>query len=116
MLSRRLSIVLLLVAVMMLAGCIGIYTRDQVLIPMMSASWAGVCTDAAAGGADVDILDKFTVALEEKDKPTIISLWPAIKISAETGIKDAPEGLKASKEERIRNFDEAVGKLASRLF
>jgi len=110
--KRNLTLLAVLCTVAMLAGCIGMHSRTNVLIPAMESSWTGVRADAEAGGADVDVLDQMTLALESRDQANIIALWPAIKISAETGIAELPAGLKASKQERINNFDAAVADLA----
>jgi hypothetical protein len=131
---KRISLALL-IATLVLTGCLGQKARDQVVAPVLVMSAAGVDgvqADAQSGMAILpdeeqeaaqNIINQFFAAVNSKDRVAIagaMANWPQIKAWAAQGIHArevgggiAP-GVAASLLERLTNFENALMKAAER--
>lgn len=102
-----------LICCLMLSACVGKKTRETTLWPTVEATWVRVAQEAELGGATEAEIEAFWTALADQDATQVKLLWPALKVQAETGIANTgvSDRAKASFLERLRNFDEAIGKL-----
>lgn len=103
--------ILLLLPLIMLAGCLGTSAREKILLPSLQAVWPAVRIDAVAGGADSSILSEFDAAMATGDRTILQSLWLVVQPAAVAGSTE-PIALQPSKLERINNFSLALSAYA----
>lgn len=117
------GLVALAASCILLLSCAGQKARDNVLIPSLEAAWASMRVEAERGGLVTPAqLDTFQVALQDRNKTVIVASWPPIRPSVAAGIKaqeaagEIGPGVAASKWERLENFDEAIDRIAERMW
>jgi len=100
------------------AGCAGKTAREKVLTPAVLQAWPGVKADIEMGpNAAPATLPEFETALKSGDRAKVAGVvpthWNSLMTTAQFNIEAQTwsPGVKGSHKERIRNFDEALGKL-----
>lgn len=101
---------LLVVPIIALTGCVGQRARDNVLMPAMQLAWPGVKEDVERGPVVVDTAS-FDNSIQAGVFPAYVE-WSPLQSAAYANIDAAQlsEGIKTSRRERVRQFDNAVRK------
>lgn len=106
--------VILIMAMLLFAGCVGQQARSHVLIPDIQLAWQGVKEDAARGPAVPAMLSDFDSVIVSGDQAKIAVAtkgeWPEIMADAESNLAASPlsAGVQKIRLERIQNFDAAL--------
>lgn len=135
---KRLRVTLaLLVALMLVIGCLGVKTRENILLPTAQSVYSDIYPDIVGGlldgkedgdltDAEAEVLmfsaDALKTALDEGDRLKIASVdWSKLKPWAERGVQDRIDDKKISPAvgpslfHRIDKFTETLEVLAQRL-
>lgn len=112
----------LALAMTVLMGCLGQKARDNVLMPTVGMAWESVKQDVIRGPTPAPTsLETFDAAVRSGDRTTLSGVaavsWPEIHEVAASNLEAASfsDGVKESKREQLRNFDEAIRKVGERL-
>lgn len=114
---KRIPIGIILIVAMVMAGCAGARAQRNVLTPALLGAWTTIAVQAADGGATVELVAAFNVALETRAYADVVEQWPEIRAAAEVSILarlaggEIGPGVAESLRSRLRQFNEGVALL-----